>query len=132
MRTSFFWGWWPVTSSRPPAGLGKSGRALWRGVTAQFGFHPHEAAILAQCCRIVDRLDLIEAELTAAGALTVQGSTGQPRAHPLLAEWRSQARTLELLCRALSIPLPGEDEGKRRSPTARDAARERWRRNGVA
>ena len=116
--------------TRAPAGLGKAGRALWREVNDVYGLAPHESAILVQCCRVVDRLDQIEGELSAA-PLTVLGSTGQPRAHPLLAEWRHQARVLESLSRALSIPLPGEDVGRRRSPTAREAALQRWH-GGVA
>jgi hypothetical protein len=117
-------------SERCPAGLGRSGRALWRAVHAEFGLAPHERAILVQCCRVVDRLDAIEAELAGA-PLTVPGSTGQPKAHPLLAEWRMQARVLESLSRALSIPLDGEDVGRRRSPSAREAALQRWH-GGVA
>ena len=117
--------------TRAPSGLGKAGRELWRDIMAEFGLAPHELAILVQVCRIVDRLEAIEAELAAA-PLTVAGSTGQPRAHPLLAERRHQARVLESLSRALSIPLPGEDVGRRRSPTAREAAVQRWGRDGVA
>jgi hypothetical protein len=120
-----------MASARAPAGLGKAGRALWRDVMAEYGLAPHERAILTQCCRCVDRLDAIETELSGA-TLTVAGSTGQPRAHPLLAEWRMQARVLESLSRALSIPLPGEDVGRRRSPSAREAAVQRWARDGVA
>jgi hypothetical protein len=117
---------------RPPAGLGTSGKALWKQVNAEFGLAPHETTILVQCCRVADRLDVLEAELADA-PLTVAGSTGQPKAHPLLAEWRAQARVLESLSRALSIPLPGENVGRRRSPTAREAAVQRWgRENGVA
>ena len=116
--------------TRAPDGLGKAGRALWRQVNAEFGLAPHESAILVQVCRVIDRLDQIEAELSGA-PLTVEGSTGQPKAHPLLAEWRHQARVLESLSRALSIPLPGEDVGRRRSPTAREAAVQRWH-GGVA
>jgi hypothetical protein len=117
---------------RAPAGLGVSGRVLWREINAQFGLAPHELAILVQCCRCADRLDSIETELAALPSLTVAGSTGQPRSHPLLAEWRAQARVLESLSRALSIPLPGESIGRRRSPTARDAALARWGTGGVA
>jgi hypothetical protein len=120
-----------MAARRAPSGLGKAGRALWREVNAEFGLAPHEAAILVQVCRTADRLDAIEAELDGA-PLTVAGSTGQPRAHPLLAEWRMQARVLESLSRALSIPLPGEDVGRRRSPSAREAAVQRWSRHGVA
>ncbi len=116
---------------RCPVGLGRSGRALWRAVHAEFGLAPHERAILVQCCRVVDRLDVIEAEL-AGVPLTVAGSTGQPKAHPLLAEWRAQARVLESLSRALSIPLPDEAVGRRRSPSAREAAIARWGRGGMA
>ena len=117
---------------RAPSGLGKAGKALWQGINAEYGLAPHESAILVQCCRVVDRLDVLEDELSAAGSLTVTGSTGQPKAHPLLAEWRAQARVLESLSRALSIPLDGEDVGRRRSPSAREAAVHRWSRDGVA
>ena len=125
------WDDWSMGTPRAPSGLGRAGRALWRDVMAEYGLAPHEAAILVQCCRCLDRLDAIEAELSGA-ALTVEGSTGQPRPHPLLAEWRMQARVLESLSRALSIPLEGEDVGRRRSPSAREAAVQRWGRDGVA
>jgi hypothetical protein len=117
---------------RAPSGLGKAGRALWRDIMAEFGLAPHEAAILVQCCRVVDRLDAIEAELSAAPSLVVAGSTGQMRPHPLLGEQRMQMRVLESLSRALSIPLEGEQVGRRRSPSAREAAVQRWGRHGVA
>jgi hypothetical protein len=119
-----------MSARRAPSGLGKAGRALWREINAEFGLAAHESAILVQCCRVLDRLDAIEAELSGV-ALTVTGSTGQPKAHPLLAEWRAQARVLESLSRALSIPLPTEEIGRRRSPTAREAALQRWH-GGVA
>jgi hypothetical protein len=120
-----------MSARRAPSGLGPSGRALWRGITTDYGLVPHEEAILLQCCRVADRLDQVEAELSVA-SLVVTGSTGQPRAHPLLAEWRAQARVLESLSRALSIPLDGEQVGRRRSPTARENAMSRWARDGVA
>ena len=120
-----------MTTSRAPAGLGPSGRALWRGILADYGLAPHERAILMQCCRVTDRLDQIQAELAGAD-LVVTGSTGQPKAHPLLAEQRAQMRVLESLSRALSIPLEGEDVGRRRSPTARENAMRRWGTSGMA
>ena len=116
---------------RAPSGLGKAGRALWRDLMAEYGLNPVEAAILVQVCRCVDRLEAIEAEL-AGMPLVVAGSTGQPRCNPLLAEQRAQARVLESRCRALAIPLPGEDVGRRRSPSAREAAVQRWSRDGMA
>jgi hypothetical protein len=116
-----------MVARRAPSGLRAAGKRLWHEVNEEFGLAPHELAILLQCCRAVDRLDALEAELADA-PLTVFGSTGQPRANPLLGEWRAQARVLESLSRALSIPLPGEDVGRRRSPSAREAAMQRWHR----
>ena len=120
-----------MSARRAPSGLGRAGRSLWREVNAEFGLAPHESAILVQVCRCVDRLEAIEAEL-GRSPLLVTGSTGQPRANPLLAEWRMQARVLESLSRALSIPLPTEEIGRRRSPSAREAALQRWSHGGVA
>jgi hypothetical protein len=121
-----------VSERRAPSGLGRSGRALWRDINAEYGLAPHERAILVQCCRVADRLDVIEDELGAADSLVVEGSKGQPKVHPLVAEQRAQMRVLESLSRALSIPLEGEDVGRRRSPSAREAAVQRWGRHGVA
>ena len=85
-----------MSQRRAPSGLSASGRALWREINRDYGLAAHETAILVQCCRVVDRLDAIEGELSGA-ELTVTGSTGQPRAHPLLAEQRAQMRVLESL-----------------------------------
>jgi hypothetical protein len=120
--------WFFQMSSRRlavPRGLGTSGRALWRDVLADFELHAAELAALREACYVVDTLAAIEAELAGA-TLTVVGSTGQPRAHPLLAEARSQRRVLDQLLRALALPAPGEDVGHRRSPSAREAAKARW------
>ena len=53
---------------------------------------------------------------------------GQPRVNPLLAEARAQRRVLDQLCRALALPLPSDQFGRRRSSSAREAARVRWDR----
>src|SRR5258708_30706137 len=68
---------------RPPAGLGASGRALWRDIMTDYGLAPHERAILVQCCWCVDRLDAIETELAGASPVT-EGSLCQGVVHPLL------------------------------------------------
>ena len=36
---------------RPPSGLRKSGRALWRAVLTDYELDEHEGAILTQACR---------------------------------------------------------------------------------
>ena len=113
-------------STRAPTGLGKPGRAFWRSVLAVYELSPAEMATLAQAARVVDVLARADAELSGA-ALTVTGSTGQPKAHPLLAATAEQRRVLDALLRSLALPMEGEAEGHRRSPAAVTAAQARWR-----
>ena len=72
---------------RPPAppGIGARARGLWRAVHAGYELDPVEAALLAQMCRVLDTIERLDALLDHE-QLTVEGSTGQTRAHPLLAE----------------------------------------------
>jgi hypothetical protein len=112
---------------RAPEGLASAGRALWRKILAVYELSPPELALLAQACKTVDVLSRIDRELAGAG-LVVKGSTGQQRAHPLLASRADQARTLEILIRGMALPMPGEAEGRRRSPAQQAAVMERWRR----
>jgi hypothetical protein len=76
--------------------------------------------------RLVDLIDRADVELIDS-ELTVRGSTGQPRTHPLLASVDEMRRTLAGLMRDLSLPMPNEIEGRRRSPAALHAAQARWR-----
>ena len=111
---------------RPPESLDKAGASSWRDVLAIYELSPSELALLGRCCRTVDVLARIDAEIIDAD-LTVEGSTGQPRAHPLLAIKSDQERVLDSLLRSLALPMPGEDEGRRRSGAAVAAAQARWR-----
>ncbi len=116
-----------MTRSRPPASLGETGRAFWRKVTGIYELSPAEEAILARCCRTLDVLDRLDATLADADDLVTTGSVGQLKAHPGLAAVADQERLLDQLVRALNLPLPGEAEGRRRSPVARENALARWR-----
>jgi hypothetical protein len=109
-----------------PKGLQAQGRALWASVTRVYELSPAELATLAQAARVVDLLGRIDGELAAAD-MTVEGSMGQLRPHPLLQASGDQRRTLDGLLRSLNLPMPGEDEGRRRSPAAVQAAQARWR-----
>ena len=110
----------------PPQGLGQAGRRFWRAIVSAYELSPGEAQLLVQACRTVDLLERIDAQLVAED-LTVAGSRGQERAHPLLGAAVEQRRVLEALLNALALPMPGEVEGKKRSPAALHAAQERWR-----
>jgi hypothetical protein len=63
---------------------------------------------------------------------TAEGSMGQVRVHPLVGAANELRKTLSLLLRDLAVPMPGEEEGRRRSPQQAAAARARWdRRTGA-
>jgi hypothetical protein len=105
---------------RPPDGLDQAGRRFWRGVVVAYDLAPGELELLRQACRTVDLLERIDDQLSRED-LTVAGSRGQQRGHPLLLVSVEQRRTLDGLLNALALPMPNELEGRRRS-------RGRWRR----
>lgn len=94
---------------KPPSGLRRSGRALWRAVMSDFALDEHETTILREACRTADSLDDLQALVDAEGlmAVTSQGS----RVHPALIEARQQRVTFARLLTALRIPT-GEEEGR--------------------
>jgi hypothetical protein len=108
-----------------PPGLGTAGRALWKATVAAFELNPPELALLAEACRTSDTLQALSVALRDA-PLTVEGSVGQPKPNPLLAEARAQRQTFDRLCRSLALPIDGEEVGRRRSPEAQAAAHARW------
>jgi hypothetical protein len=115
-----------VRSPRAPQSLSAAGRRFWCGVVTVYELSPGEFEMLAQAARVVDLLARIDVELLDE-PLTVTGSTGQPRANPLLASSAEQRRTLAGLMRDLGLPMPDELVARRRSPSATAAAQQRWR-----
>ena len=115
-------------SRRPPApaSLGEAGRSLWRSVTSAYDLAPAEMLLLSRACRTADVLTAIDAALADDGVV-VEGSMGQPRAHPLLMAKAQQEQTLDVLIRGMALPFPDEDTGRRRTPSAAAAAQARWR-----
>jgi hypothetical protein len=83
---------------RPPAGLQKSGKALWRKITGEFDlqYEPDRLELLFQACKTADQIaELDEAAVDAP--LTVKGSKGQPVISPFIAEARVQRGLLAQL-----------------------------------
>jgi hypothetical protein len=95
-------------------------------VVAVYELSPAEEATLARCCRTLDVLARLDAELLGADDLMVEGSMGQLKAHPALAAAADQQRLLDQMMRSLALPFPGEDAGRRRSPQQVAAAQARW------
>ncbi|MGO9079911.1 MAG: hypothetical protein ACLQDY_12835 [Streptosporangiaceae bacterium] len=112
---------------RAPSGLDAAGRALWASVTSGFVLNAGELAVLGQACRCADVLERLD-EALAGADVTVEGSAGQPRAHPLLAASAEQRKVFDALVRSLALPQDGEQVGRRMSPQQAAAARTRWQR----
>jgi hypothetical protein len=111
---------------RAPSGLAAAGRRLWREMVSTYEFSPGELETLRQACRTADVLARIDVELGEAD-VTVIGSRGQPRSHPLLESSAEQRALLDQLLRSLALPMPDETEGTRRAPQQVAAAQARWR-----
>ena len=90
---------------KPPTGLAKPGRALWREIQSGYVLDPAETQILLQMCRLTDTLARLETELAGAET-TVRGSRNQPVGHPLLAEIRLTSLALGRLAKQLALPQP--------------------------
>lgn len=91
---------------RPPAGTGKAGAALWRGVLDSYELQPHELLLLRQAVAVADVCDDLHARVQTDGTLL------DGRAHPALVELRQQRVLLARLLVALRVPL-GEQEAER-------------------
>jgi hypothetical protein len=86
----------PLMFSNPPADLTEDAQARWPGLVADLsangGRYEVDIRRLADTLRLEDRLDEVRGELH--GALTAKGSTGQLKAHPLLAVEASLAKQI--------------------------------------
>lgn len=117
-----------MTTPKRPAGLGTAGARFWRQVAGAYELRPDEGVLLETACRTLDTIAALDAALVGE-PLTVRGSAGQLREHPLLSEARQQRLALSRLLRQLALPDPEEVAELReaaRSRKARAAARERW------
>lgn len=97
---------------RPPEGLRKTGRSLWRTVMTDYELTEPEQVMLREACRTADLIDSLQGTLDAEG--TMSESSQGIRVHPAAVELRQQRVTLARLWAALRVPL-GEDEQAGRS-----------------
>jgi hypothetical protein len=114
---------------KTPTGLQARGRAFWRDVTDAFDLPIEGLRLLEHASRTLDELGRMQ-EALADVPLTVPGSAGQEKPHPLFAEVRAHRALLAKLLRQLDLPeLPdehGQAEISARSERAKKAADMRW------
>jgi hypothetical protein len=114
---------------RAPGGLDQAGKAFWLSVTRVYELSPAELVSLARACVTVDTLAAVDVEIGEQG-LSVRGSRGQVIPNRMIKLRCEIERVLDVQLRSLNLPLPGEDEGHRRSPAAAAAAYTRWAARG--
>ncbi len=110
-----------------PDGLGEAGASLWTAITAEYDLRPDELALLRSFCEVTDECRSLRQAIAEQG-LTVAGSRGQVRPHPLLGAL-AQSRAMQVrLAAQLGLPDDDEDAAKA-TPASRQAsraARARW------
>lgn len=117
-----------MADASTPKGLAAAGSALWLRISVAYVMREDEVTVLEQAARVADVIAKLDAALVNA-PLTVLGSAGQLREHPLLAEARQQRVLLARLLVQLKLPEADEVTSRRaaeRSDKARKAARARW------
>ena len=105
-----------------PKGLDRTGRRLWRDVVSAYELRPDELILLDSACRTADLVVRLEAAMEGQ-PLTVRGSMGQEREHPLLSEARQQRSLLARLFAQLKLP---DADAEPVANQQRDAAMARW------
>lgn len=90
-----------------PKTLGDAGRALWKKILAavreEFELDERELAILELACKQQDTASALDAALETAGVV-IQGSQGQPRMNPMIAELRQSRLAVARLLGELELP----------------------------
>lgn len=102
-------------TARLPAGLGTGGRQLWRDLCADNEFDPAQLVLLLEACRIKDRLDRLDHELTGRGDfLRVTQNDDGDYVLEVTAALSAASRDANVLKQLLTaLRLPDAQTGKR-------------------
>jgi len=122
-----------MSELKPPPGLRAPGKRLWASVLGSYVLTPNELETLRQARGTAGEVNRLEKALKTLDNLTVEGSTGQEKGHPLLAELRAHRQLLDRLIASLNIPDRDEEVGLRPGQHhAQVAANARWKIRGVS
>lgn len=115
------------STTKTPIGLSTRARALWRAVAGTYELRADELVVLEDAARAVTDVDRLRKAMVGEPLLT-EGSKGQLRGHPLLAEIRASTRLASTLLRQLGLPDDPAAEGDAAgSHAARQLVARRWR-----
>jgi len=89
--------------------LGFAGNAFWVAVLTDFDLRTDERHLLYRMCKLLDHLDALDEELKEQPYL-VEGSMGQLRTNPILAEVTSLTRAFASLHRQFGFDAADDDE----------------------
>ena len=110
--------------ARPPAGLRKAGRQLWRSF-AEYELDPRESVILTMAAKLADTVADLES-LVDAGTLITKGSAGQDIVNPAVIEARLGRAAIDKLLARLDLPVAEDGFMTTSQLRAQHAARARW------
>ncbi|MBE0610075.1 MAG: hypothetical protein IH609_11885 [Dehalococcoidia bacterium] len=113
---------------KPPTGLGRAGRSLWRKIVGGYDLRPDELEALTVAARTLDELTALEAAAKGAPAM-VPGARGRLVPNPAFEELRRHRATYLRALRACGIGEADRIEAKNpraRSAAGRALARQRW------
>lgn len=115
-----------TTPNRAPSNLAARGQEFWTQTTAAYDLSDAERHVLAECCRTLDTLDTLAAQIAADGVM-IHGAAGQEVLHPAISEARAQRVVLHRLVAALALPDPeGQSVPTTATLRAKRAASVRW------
>lgn len=106
-----------MTIPKAPAGTKTAGRRLWQSILAEYELEEHEAALLREMVRTVDRLDELHALVDRDGVMVGD------RLHPAMVEARQLRIALARLSAALRLPAGDEESGDAKQGTRRPQRR---------
>lgn len=103
---------------RPPATLGKAGKAYWKTVFESFEVERHHVDLLESACHQLDRAESSRAVIASEGVTTID-RFGQARVHPAVEAERQAHLTFCKLQRELGLDVlpPEQTRGPRRPGT---------------
>jgi phage terminase small subunit len=95
--------------NKPPKGLQKGGKTLWKQVLNGWEVPPEQYQVLENCCKSQDRIDTLQAQLKKEG-MTVKNRFGVVIAHPSASLLRAEIANFGTLYRLLCLAAPSGEE----------------------